>query len=72
MPCQTDEAARFFDNQYIKGGIWGGQDDVIRYTCFDQTSTPPSLCNKVESNLYTRHTNNNTVDERARVTYMCA
>jgi hypothetical protein len=71
MPCQTDETARFFDNQYIKGGIWGGQDDVIRYTCFDITTIPASVCNKYEINVYRRHPDE-TVDETARVTYMCA
>jgi len=72
MPCQTDETARFFDNQYINQGTWGGVDDVIRYTCFDITTVPPSICNKYESNLYRYHSSNNTVDEVARVTYMCA
>ena len=75
MPCQTDVTAKYFTNQYILGGEWGGLDDVIRYTCFDQTSRPVSYCDKYEINLYDRVPiiggPLSYVNETARVNYIC-
>lgn len=75
MPCQTDVTARFFPNMYINAAqsnpaFFGGVDDLIRYTCFDQSTSPPTPCNKFEVNAYTINANS-SIDENARVITEC-